>query len=521
MANSPLISPSGAPLLDLTGYAGKTVSLAFSVSREAADDSSIGFYKVLDREGSVSLNSSSVLPGQKNYASAALAPGNLLSAGGQNVSLGAPDNASSNLSFDVSGGELWAPYARNSSKDITFFSWSAENPSEFSNVRNNGVNSFSLEDTPGGGDLDFNDLKVSASVTNTSGGSGSGSGSGSGGSGGGSGGGGGGGPVVPVSYFSLSDAKALEGDTAKVLITRSGNLSTEQHLVLRSIGGTATLGQDYNKVGEEITFAKGQKTHTSLVPTLNDSRAEPTEFISLHLTPDSSKSDSPVPSLTRQIGYVSILDGDDDNRGTFGPGSSGFGASNPVAVSGGIQASGSSTVNVPAGGSYAYGTSYSAFPYGSAYYGDSAVGPAYYVSSPYYTPYSTPAVYFPGYGPALYADPSPQTIAISGGVSASGGSTISIGVDTIAPGVNVASTVIGAGVAPHAFVVQTPFNAVSATAVDILHFLQSPSLQSFGVAVPVATYPGTYAPIAPSQLVPVMVTPQQMGILQSGSLPVA
>jgi hypothetical protein len=504
MANSPLISPSGAPLLDLTGYAGKTVSLAFSVSRAAADDSSIGFYKVLDREGSVSLNSSSVLPGQKNYASAALAPGNLLSAGGQNVSLGAPNNASSNLSFDVSGGELWAPYARNSSKGITFFSWSAQNPSKFSNVRNDGGNSFSLEDLPRGGDRDFDDLKVSASVTNTSGGSG-----------------GGGGPVVPVSYFSLSDAKALEGDTAKVLITRSGNLSTEQHLVLRSIGGTATLGQDYNKVGEEITFAKGQKTHTSLVPTLNDSRAEPTEFISLHLTPDSSKSDSPVPSLTRQIGYVSILDGDDDNRGTFGPGSSGFGASNPVAVSGGIQASGGSTVNVPAGGSYAYGTSYSAFPYGSAYYGASAVGPAYYVSSPYYTPYSTPAVYFPGYGPALYADPSPQTIAISGGVSASEGSTISIGVDTIAPGVNVGTTVIGAGVAPHAFVVQTPFNAISATSVDILHFLQSPSLQSFGVAVPVATYPGTYAPIAPSQLVPVMVTPQQMGILQSGSLPVA
>jgi len=514
MANSPLISPSGAPLLDLTGYAGQTVSLAFSVSRAAADNSSIGFYKVLDREGSVSLNSSSVLPGQKNYASAALAPGNLLSAGGQNVSLRAPNNASSNLSFDVSGGELWAPYARNSSKGITFFSWPAQNPSKFSNVRNDGGNSFSLEDLPRGGDRDFDDLKVYASVTNTSGGGGS-------GSGGGGGGGSGSGPVVPVSYFSLSDAKALEGDTAKVLITRSGDLSTEQHLLLQSFGGTATLGQDYNKVGEEITFAKGQNTHTSLVPTLKDSRAEPTEFISLHLTPNSSKSDSPVPSITRQIGYVSILDGDDDNRGTFGPGSSGFGGSNPVAVSGGIQASDGSTVNVPAGGSYAYGTSYSAFPYGSAYYGASAVGPAYYVSSPYYTPYSTPAVYFPGYGPALYADPSPQTIAISGGVSASGGSTISIGVDTIAPGVNVGSTVIGAGVAPHAFVVQTPFNAVSATAVDILHFLQSPSLQSFGVAVPVATYPGTYAAIAPSQLVPVMVTHQQMGILQSGSLPVA
>jgi hypothetical protein len=521
MANSPLISPSGAPLLDLTGYSGQTVSLAFSVSRAADDNSSIGFYKVLDREGSVSLNSSSVLPGQINYASAALAPGNLLSAGGQNVSLGAPNNASSNLSFDVSGGELWAPYASNSSKGITFFSWSTENPSQFSNVRNNGGDSFSLEDIPGGGDNDFNDLQVSASVTKTTGGGSGGGGGGSGSGGGGSGSGSGGGPVVPVSYFSLSDAKVLEGDTAKVLITRSGNLNTEQHLVLQSFGGTATLGKDYNKVDEKITFATGQKTYTSLVPTLNDSRAEPTEFISLHLTPDSSKSDSPVPSITRQIGYVSILDGDDDNFGTFGPGLSGFGGSNPVAVSGGIQATGGATVNVPAGGSYAYGTSYSTFPYGSAYYGASAVGPAYYVSSPYYTPYSTPAAYFPGYGPALYADPSPQTIAISGGVSASGGSTISIGVDTIAPGVNVGSTVIGAGVAPHAFVVQTPFNAVSATSVDILHFLQTPSLQSFGVAVPFATYPGTYAAIAHSQIVPVMVTPQQMGILQSGSLPVA
>jgi hypothetical protein len=157
------------------------------------------------------------------------------------------------------------------------------------------------------------------------------------------------------------------------------------------------------------------------------------------------------------------------------------------------------------------------------------VGPAYYVSSPYYTPgYLTGAPYFPGYGPALYADPSPQIIAISGGVSATQGSTISIGVDTIAPGVNtiapgvnVGSPVIGVGVAPQAFVIQTPFNAVSASSVDILHFLQTPSLQSFGVAVPVATYPGGFAAIAPTQLVPVMVTPEQMGILQSGSKPVA
>jgi hypothetical protein len=258
------------------------------------------------------------------------------------------------------------------------------------------------------------------------------------------------------------------------------------------------------------------------VPTLNDSRAEPTEFISLHLTPDSSKSDSPVPSVTRQIGYVSILDGDDDNRGSFGPGSSGFGASNPVAVSGGIQASGGSTVNVPAGGPYTYGPAYATAPYGTAFYGASAIGPAYYVNSPYYAPaYLTGTPYFPGYGPALYAEPAPQVIAISGGVSATQGSTISIGVDTIAPGVNVGSTVIGVGVAPQAFVVQSPFNAVSASSVDVLHFLQTPSLQSFGVAVPVATYPGGFAAIAPTQLVPVMVTPEQMGILQSGSKPVA
>jgi hypothetical protein len=300
----------------------------------------------------------------------------------------------------------------------------------------------------------------------------------------------------------------LEGDTAKVLITRTGNLNTEQHLKLESIGGTATLAKDYNKVEEAITFAVGQKNYTSLVPTLNDTRAEPTEFISLHLTPDSSKSDTPVPSVTRQIGYVSIIDADDDNFGTFGPGSSGFGASSPIAVSGGIQASGGAKVNVPGGGSYSYGSS--------------AVGPAYYVSSPYYTPaYLTGAPYFPGYGPALYADPAPQIIAISGGVSASQGSTISIGVDTIAPGVNVGSTVIGGGVAPQAFVVQTPFNAVSASSVDILHFLQTPSLQSFGVAVPVAGYQGGFAAIAPTQLVPVLVTPEQLGILQSGSKPVA
>lgn len=473
MASKPLITPSGAPLLDLTDYASKSVSLSFNVSRDASYSGSIGFYKVNDYDGATSRGSITVNPGDENYKNIALASDNLLYSNGNSVNLSAPNNQQVNQQFTVAGGALYAPYASIYSTGDTFFAWPVENPSQFSNIRNNGSLSFSVEDIAGGGDQDFNDLQVfqvSASIVDS---------------------GGGGIPPAPIppapvakpSYFSISDAKVMEGDVAKVLITRSGNLSEVQYLSLNSIGGTASLGKDYNKVSEAIVFAKDQKSYTSLIPTLNDTSFEPTEFISLMLSSDSNNLNTVAPNITRTIGYVSILDTDDDNYFNT---SSFSQQSTPIAISGGLKASGGSSISIPANTTSAYGTNASI--------------------------YWPPAQFLPFYGLAGYLPPSSQNIAISGGVQASENSTISIGVDPISAGVNVALPADLKNI-----VINSPFNAIAASSVDLLHFLQFQPIYNFGISAPTGFLPFANTVFAPAQYASLVINPQQLSILQSGS----
>lgn len=470
MASKPLITPSGAPLLDLTDYAGKSVSLSFNVLKDASYSESIGFYKVNNHDGAISRGSLIVKPGDENYKTIALASDNLLYSNGNSLSLSAPNNQQVNQQFTVAGGALYAPYASIQSTGDTFFAWSVENPSQFSNIRNNGSLSFSVEDIAGGGDQDFNDLQVfqvSASIVD-------------------SGGGVGGIPPAPVakpSYFSISDAKVMEGDVAKVLITRSGNLNEVQHLSLNSIGGTASLGKDYNKVSEAIVFAKDQKSYTSLIPTLNDTSFEPTEFISLMLSSDSNNLNTVAPNITRTIGYVSILDTDDDNYFNTGSFSQ---QSTPIAISGGLKASNGSSISIPANTTSAYGTNASI--------------------------YWPPAQFLPFFGAAGYLPPSSQNIAISGGVQASESSKISIGVDPISAGVNVALPADLKNI-----VINSPFNAIAASSVDLLHFLQFQPIYNFGISAPTGFLPFANTVFAPAQYASLVINPQQLSILQSGS----
>ena len=491
MASAPLIAPGGPAILDLTGYAGQVVSLNFDLLRSSDLTDTVTFYKVLDTQGSVSLGGSTFKPGDPGYKQAASASVNRLTSGGQPVSLSTPNNNQpTRVSFDVSGGSLWAPLANISPSGQTFYDWSVENPENFDNIRNTGNTSFSVEDLPGGGDRDFNDIAVSV----TSSGSRPDPSPPS--------------PGKPVqaSYCSLSDARALEGDPAKVVITRSGNLSQAQHLRLVSLGGTAMLGKDYDKVDDAITFEPGQTKYVSLVPTKADSLYEPSEFITLQLSADSSGSGTPPVVINRQIGYVTILDGDDDNGYNSGPGYPGFGPNSytrpSVVISGGVEASGTSKINIPSRD--------------SVYYGASPLGPVVYAPSPYFAPayvasgYYPAAYSYPSYLPGPFASVAPEIIAISGGVQASQSSTVTIGADTIAPGVNVGATTQPA--APFAPAIGLPVvfaNPASGDRADIQHFANF-SPYSFGIAVPFG-----YAPLASSALVPgqfgaVLLSPDQM-----------
>ena len=376
---SPILSGASNPvILDLSLHGGNNVELSFEVSRNADINNRVGFYKVLDTDGSVVVDGRSVRPGHVDYIRAATANSNILFADSSPVILEGKNGSVTYSSYTVKGGGLWAPYSLNVHNPTAlteYTSWPSTNPGNFPNFIHNGTNGFALEDYSFGGDQDYDDLVVTYNVDDTS----------------------------QPSYYSLSDSKVLEGDVAEVIIFRSGDLESPQTLRLQSFGGTARLGVDYDKVDEVIQFSANQDSYTSLIPTKSDSRFEPTEFVSLRLSPfgSSSQSDNP-PNITRSIGHLTIIDADDD-----GPSFSSFGYDDSsVAVSGGLRASDSSSL---------------------------ALGIPSFASAPVVL--SAPIVVSDFFSPVL-ASPNLQTIAISGGIGASSGSSIQIASDPIALGLS-------------------------------------------------------------------------------------
>ena len=249
----PILSGASNPvILDLSLLGGNNVELSFEVSRDAGVNNRVGFYKVLDSDGSVTIDGRSVRPGHVDYIRAATSNSNILFAGNSPVILEGKNGSVTYSSYTVKGGGLWAPYSLNANNPTSlseFTSWPSANPGNFSNFIHNGTNGFALEDIAFGGDQDYDDLVVSYnangsknSIDNDNDNRDKSINS------------------AQPSYFSLSDSKVLEGDVAEVVISRSGDLEVPQTLRLESFGGTARLGVDYDKVDEVIQFSANQDT---------------------------------------------------------------------------------------------------------------------------------------------------------------------------------------------------------------------------------------------------------------------
>ncbi|NQV10958.1 MAG: DUF4114 domain-containing protein [Cyanobacteria bacterium] len=155
-----------APVLDFSNFAPtEVVSGSFVLSREADIDSITGFYRTLDAQGSVfSADGITVLrPGDAGYAAAALRSDNLV----RDLSnLQVADDQTSTRAISVSESSFLAPFARVNGD--TFFAFGAANSDGLSHFRTLGTNMFGLEDTKGGGDLDFDDLIIGFSFTSLS-----------------------------------------------------------------------------------------------------------------------------------------------------------------------------------------------------------------------------------------------------------------------------------------------------------------------------------------------------------------
>ena len=131
--------------------------LRFILRKNTAYDSLIGFYRVLDAQGTVvDALGHSLRPGDPGYQSAALNAANVVNGlDGIRVNEG----STSSINYAISGvtnGMYLAPYA--SINGQTSFAWSAANRDGLDHFKVLGPNRFGLEDQVGGGDGDFNDI---------------------------------------------------------------------------------------------------------------------------------------------------------------------------------------------------------------------------------------------------------------------------------------------------------------------------------------------------------------------------
>jgi predicted extracellular nuclease/phosphodiesterase/alkaline phosphatase D-like protein len=143
-----------APVLDFTAFAAdQSVQGTVVLSREADFDAVTGFYRAIDARGTVrDAAGNLVRPGDAGYREAALRADNLVT---ELQGLRVGDDQSSVTSVTIAESSFLAPFAR--VRGRSFFAYADANADGLSHFRSLGTNLFGLEDTFGGGDLDFDD----------------------------------------------------------------------------------------------------------------------------------------------------------------------------------------------------------------------------------------------------------------------------------------------------------------------------------------------------------------------------
>ena len=156
---------SFAPILNTTALADNLLTGSLSYNREASFNSTVGFYQVLDRNGSLydSLTNRTLDPtallstDQARYRELALSEANRASALDR---IATTNRALAQKDYSVVGGVYYVPFAIVASTQQTYFAFAAANTDGVNHFKMMGANVFGLEDMHGGGDRDYNDLLV-------------------------------------------------------------------------------------------------------------------------------------------------------------------------------------------------------------------------------------------------------------------------------------------------------------------------------------------------------------------------
>jgi hypothetical protein len=162
---------SFALVLNTTALSDNLLTGYLSYNREATYNSTVGFYQVLDRNGSLydSVTGRTLDPtampatDQARYRELALSEANRASA---LDGIATTNRQLAQKDFSLEGGAYYAPFAIVASTQQTYFAFAAANTDGVNHFKMMGANVFGLEDMHGGGDKDYQDLLVSIDFKN-------------------------------------------------------------------------------------------------------------------------------------------------------------------------------------------------------------------------------------------------------------------------------------------------------------------------------------------------------------------
>ncbi len=171
LSQTTTIVPNLVPslILDLSQMVLPTTKIAFTVEREAAYNNAVGFYRTVDAQGSIQSVEGILKPTDAGYVRAALQNAlvnavNLTADNHSTAAITANLDKSLYLPIFVANSTL-ANAANGQQVNGVYTVFAGANADKTEHIRFLGNNTFGFEDMFGGGDRDYNDLIVKASIS--------------------------------------------------------------------------------------------------------------------------------------------------------------------------------------------------------------------------------------------------------------------------------------------------------------------------------------------------------------------
>jgi hypothetical protein len=156
-------------MLDLSQMTSPSTKIAFAVEREASYNNSVGFYQAVDAQGSIQTAQGILKPTDAGYVQAALQNA-IVNGVDSGLNLTVENQGKANIIASLNKSFYMPILVANSTlaqadRGHVYTAFIAANADKMEHIRSLGNNTFGFEDLFGGGDRDYNDLIVKASIS--------------------------------------------------------------------------------------------------------------------------------------------------------------------------------------------------------------------------------------------------------------------------------------------------------------------------------------------------------------------